>query len=91
MLQRTLGGLDDRLVMAFQTSFRQFGSQTDTFITQMGNRLNAFSNTFGIQVSALQGAVAEVISTNALLHVIILMLNFKQIKHLCRLRLYHLQ
>jgi len=65
MLQRTLGGLDDRLVMAFQTSFRQFGSQTDNFITQMGNRLNAFSNTFGIQVSALQGAVAEVISTNA--------------------------
>ena len=65
MLQRTLGGLDDRLVMAFQTSFRQFGSQTDNFITQMGNRLNAFSNTFGIQVSALQGAVSEVISTNA--------------------------
>ena len=64
LLQRTLGGLDDRLIHAFETSFRQFGSQTDQFVTSMGNRLNAFSNTFGMTVGALSGAVAEVMNVN---------------------------
>lgn len=64
LLQRTLGGLDDRLIHAFEISFRQFGSQTDTFITNMGNRLNAFSNTFGMTVSALSSAVADVVNVN---------------------------
>lgn len=68
LLQRTLGGLDDRLVHAFETSFRQFGNQTDRFITSMGNRLNAFSNTFGMTVGALQGAVAEVLNVNTFIH-----------------------
>lgn len=64
LLQQTLGGLDARLIQAFQTSYTQFGSQTDTFITRLGNRLNAFSDSFGMTVGMLQGVVAESMSVN---------------------------
>lgn len=64
LLQRTLGSLDDRLLYAFQTSYRQFGNQTDRFITQMGNRLNAFGDSFGLTVGMLQGAVASMMTVN---------------------------
>lgn len=64
LLQRTLGDLDARLVNAFQISYNQFGAQTDLFITKMGNNLNAFSNSFGLSVATLQGAVAEMLDVN---------------------------
>ncbi len=63
-LSKTLGVLDENLVMAFQNSFRIFGSQTEQFITAMGNRLNAFSDTFGISMGMLQGTVAQMMDSN---------------------------
>jgi len=67
MLTRTLGDFPNELLITFQRSYRQFGSQNDEFITQMGNRLNAFSNTFGVQVSMLTQTVASMSAENAFL------------------------
>lgn len=64
LLQRTLGDLDARLVNALQISYNQFGARTDTFVTQLGNNLNAFSDSFGLTVASLQGAVAEMLEVN---------------------------
>lgn len=64
LLQRTLGDLDARLVNALQISYNQFGARTDTFVTQLGNNLNAFSDSFGLTTAALQGAVAEMLEVN---------------------------
>lgn len=63
-LSKTLGTLDVNLVTAFQQSFRIFGEETSTFIDAMGNRLNAFSKTFGISIGMLQGAVSDLIDAN---------------------------
>jgi len=67
-LQRTLGKLDARLITAFENSYRIFGDSTDMFVTAIGNRLNAFSNTFGVQVALLQGAVVDMSDANNFIH-----------------------
>lgn len=63
-LSKTLGTLDVNLITAFQQSYRILGEQTDAFITAMGNRLNAFSDTFGASIGMLQGTVSEMIDAN---------------------------
>lgn len=67
-LQRTLGKLDTRLITAFEQSYRLFGVNTDVFVTAIGNRLNAFSNTFGVNIGLLQGAVSEMVDANNFIH-----------------------
>lgn len=67
-LQKTLGKLDERLITGFEQSYRLFGSQTDVFVTQIGNRLNAFSNTFGVKVDMLQDVVAGMMDSNNFIH-----------------------
>lgn len=66
-LTRTLGGLPNELLITFQQSYRQFGSQTDQFVTNLGNRLNAFSNTFGVSINMLSQTVSEMTQENAFL------------------------
>ena len=65
LMQKTLGTLDERLINAFQMSYRQFGEQTDSFIHDIGNRLNAFSRTFGVHIGMLQGAVSDMMAANS--------------------------
>jgi len=67
-LTRTLGGLPNELLITFQQSYRQFGSQTDQFVTNLGNRLNAFSNTFGVSIGMLSQTVAQMTQENAFLY-----------------------
>jgi hypothetical protein len=67
-LQRTLGKLDARLITAFENSYRIFGDSTDMFVTAIGNRLNAFSNTFGIQIGMLRDAVVNMADANNFIH-----------------------
>lgn len=64
LLTRTLGQFPIELQHAFQMSFRQFGSQTDMFVNAMGNRLNTFSNTFGITVNMLSQTVSSLMASN---------------------------
>lgn len=66
-LTRTLGGLPNELLITFQQSYRQFGSQTDQFVTNLGNRLNAFSNTFGVSINMLSQTVSQMTQENAFL------------------------
>jgi hypothetical protein len=67
MMQKTLGQFPAELAVAFQQSFRQFGDQTNQFVTAIGNRLNAFSNTFGVSIGMLTGAVAQMTANNSFL------------------------
>jgi hypothetical protein len=68
LMQKALGSMDENLSNAFQMSFRQFGNQTDTFITNIGNRLNAFSDTFGVSIGMLQGAVVDMMASNSFIN-----------------------
>lgn len=67
LLQNTLGSFPTELANAFQISYRQFGDQTDKFVTNLGNRLNAFSDTFGVNIGMLAGAVADMMESNSFL------------------------
>lgn len=67
-LQKTLGKLDTNLVNGLQQSYRLFGDQTNTFVNNLGNRLNSFSNTFGVTVDMLQTAVSDMIESNNFIH-----------------------
>jgi len=67
LITRTLGQFPIELQQAFQMSFRQFGSLTDTFINSMGNSLNEFSNTFGMTVNMLSQTVANMMAANTFL------------------------
>lgn len=58
-LTRTLGVFPAELNDTFRQAYRQFGDNTDRFITILGDRLNAFSKTFGISVGMLSSVVAE--------------------------------
>lgn len=66
-INATLGVFPQELSTAFQMSFRQFESQTNTFVYAIGNRLNAFSNSFGVTVGALTGAVTQMMAANTFL------------------------
>jgi len=63
-LSKTLGSFPAELSTAFQQSYRIFGEKTERFVTAMGNRLNAFSNTFGISIGMLSGAVTDMMASN---------------------------
>lgn len=65
IMQRTLGTVPQELTIAFQKSYRQFGEQTNSFVTAIGNRLNAFSDTFGISIGMLSGAVSQMMASNS--------------------------
>ncbi|MCK9517370.1 MAG: hypothetical protein M0Q87_15205, partial [Ottowia sp.] len=67
LLTRTMGNVDDRLIKAFEGSYKQFGDSTGYFIERLGDRLNNFSDSFGMTVGMLQGAVAEMMSSNTFL------------------------
>lgn len=67
LLFRTMGNVDDRLVKAFEGSYKQFGDQTGIFIKDLGDRLNNFSNSFGMTVGMLQGTISEMMSSNTFL------------------------
>jgi hypothetical protein len=67
LIQRTLGQFPEELAVAFRQSYRVFGSQTDRFVTNIGNRLNAFSNTFGVSINMLTGVVSEMMTSNSFL------------------------
>lgn len=67
LLTRTMGNVDDRLVKAFEGSYKQFGDSTGFFVEQLGDRLNNFSNSFGMTVSMLQGTIADMMSANTFL------------------------
>jgi uncharacterized membrane protein len=64
-LTLTLGTVPEDLAMAFQISYRQFGSQTDKFITSLGNRINAFSETFGAKLGDLTNVVSDMMASNS--------------------------
>lgn len=66
-INSTLGMFPQELSTAFQMSFRQFEEQTDNFVYAIGNRLNAFSNSFGVTVGALTGAVTQMMAANTFL------------------------
>lgn len=67
LIQRTLGQFPEELAVAFRQSYRVFGEQTDRFVTNIGNRLNAFSNTFGVSINMLTGVVSEMMTANSFL------------------------
>lgn len=67
-ITRTLGDFPNELLLTFQQSFRQFGDQTDHFVTAIGNRLNAFSNTFGFSIQMLTQTVSLMTQENAFLY-----------------------
>lgn len=66
-MTRTLGDFPNELLLSFQQSFRLFGQQTDQFVTSIGNRLNAFSSTFGFSIQMLTQTVAAMTQENAFL------------------------
>jgi len=59
------GSFPGELLEAFQLSYRQFGAQTDQFVTHLGNRLNAFSDTFGTSIGMLTGVVSQMMASNS--------------------------
>lgn len=63
----TLGAFPEELSTALQSSYKQFGQNTDTFITALGNRLNAFSNTFGVSIGMLTGVVTQMSASTSFL------------------------
>ena len=65
MMAQTLGKFPEELAVAFRQSYRLFGEQTDQFVTNLGNRLNAFSNTFGVSLGMLTGVVSEMMTSNS--------------------------
>lgn len=66
MISTTLGiDFPQELSTALQLSYRQFGSETDKFITALGNRLNTFSDTFGVSVGMLTGVVSQMASSTS--------------------------
>lgn len=67
MLVRTMGDVDDRLLKAFEGSYKMFSDSTGIFIKSLGDRLNTFSDSFGMTVQMLQGTVAEMMSANTFL------------------------
>lgn len=67
LMTKTMGNVDDRLVKAFEGSYKQFGESTSTFLISLGDRLNNFSDSLGVTVGMLQGVVAEMMSSNTFL------------------------
>ena len=69
LMAKTISGFGGtfpaELLEAFQLSYRQFGSQTDEFITHLGNRLNAFSETFGTSIGMFSGLITQMMSSNS--------------------------
>lgn len=65
MMAQTLGKFPEELAVAFRQSYRLFGDQTNQFVTNLGNRLNAFSNTFGVSLGMLTGVVSEMMASNS--------------------------
>jgi hypothetical protein len=63
-MSKTLGELDARLVKGLEGSYRLFGDQTDSFINQLGNQLNEYSKTFGVQTQQLQKVVVDLMRSN---------------------------
>lgn len=68
MMTRTLGDFPNELLISLQQGYRQFGQQTDQFVTQLGNQINAFSNTFGVQTEMLAQTVSFMVQENAFLY-----------------------
>ena len=68
MMATTLGEFPEELSTAFRMSFRQFGETTDNFITAMGNRLNAFSDSFGLSIGMLTGVVTQMSANTSFIH-----------------------
>lgn len=66
-INAVLGMFPEELSTAFQMSYRQFEAQTDRFVYAIGNRLNAFSDSFGVTVGALTGAVTQMMAANTYL------------------------
>lgn len=64
MMTRVLGAFPQELNIAFQKSYRTLGEQTNQYITALGNRLNAFSNTFGMSLGMMSTLVSEMTSSN---------------------------
>ena len=67
LMAKTLGEFPQNLNTAFQMSFRQFGDTTFEFVNSLGNRLNAFSDTFGITVQTLTNNVVDMMAANSFL------------------------
>lgn len=63
-LQKTVGKIPEELNNAFRLSYLQFGEQNTQFVTALGNRLNAFSNTFGTSIGMLTGVVSQMMTAN---------------------------
>lgn len=69
MVSTTLGiDFPEALSRAFQSSFKQFGDDTDEFIESIGNRLNVFQDKFGIHVGMLTGVVQEMSASTSFLY-----------------------
>lgn len=68
MVSTTLGiDFPAELSTALQASYKQFGDDTNLFITQLGNRLNAFSDSFGTSIGMLTGVVTQMSASTSFL------------------------
>ena len=68
LITRALGDFPNELFLSLQQGYRMFGQQTDKFVTQLGNQINAFSDTFGVQIEMLSQTVNFMVQENAFLY-----------------------
>lgn len=65
LMQKTLGAFPTELSNAFQLSYRTLGEANNQFVSEVGNRLNAFQDTFGTNLAMFTNLISSMQNSNS--------------------------